>query len=76
MQGIGEVRPGDDVARLIVEAAAARPRRCAAGDVLVISQKIVSKAEGRLLRLADVAALADRGRHGRGARPATRGWSR
>ena len=52
--GIPEVRPGDDVARLVVEAARAQATPLAAGDLLVVGQKIVSKAEGRLLRLADV----------------------
>jgi coenzyme F420-0:L-glutamate ligase/coenzyme F420-1:gamma-L-glutamate ligase len=52
--GIGEVRPGDDVARLIAEAANAQGTPLASGDVLVVSQKIVSKSEGRLLRLPDV----------------------
>jgi coenzyme F420-0:L-glutamate ligase/coenzyme F420-1:gamma-L-glutamate ligase len=52
--GIGEVQPGDDVGRLIVEAAAAQATPLAADDVLVVGQKIVSKAEGRLLRLSAV----------------------
>ncbi len=54
IEGIGEVRPGDDVARLVVEAAARQRTPVAAGDVLVISQKIVSKAEGRVLRLSEI----------------------
>ena len=52
--GIAEVRPGDDVARLIADAAVAQGTPLAAHDVLVIGQKIVSKAEGRLLRLSEV----------------------
>src|SRR5437667_15179 len=52
--GIGEVRPGDDIARLIVEAGARQSTPVVPGDLLVIGQKIVSKAEGRLVRLADV----------------------
>ena len=55
VEGIGEVRPGDDVARLVVTAAAQQRTPVATGDVLVISQKIVSKSEGRLLRLSEVA---------------------
>ena len=54
VEGIGEVRPGDDIARLIVEAAARQATPVASGDLLVIGQKIISKAEGRLVRLADV----------------------
>jgi coenzyme F420-0:L-glutamate ligase/coenzyme F420-1:gamma-L-glutamate ligase len=54
IEGIGEVRPGDDVARLVVEAAARQRTPIAGGDVVVLSQKVVSKAEGRLLRLSEV----------------------
>ena len=54
IEGIGEVRPGDDVARIVVEAAARQGTPLAAADVLVLSQKIVSKSEGRLLRLSEV----------------------
>jgi coenzyme F420-0:L-glutamate ligase/coenzyme F420-1:gamma-L-glutamate ligase len=54
VEGIGEVRPGDDVARLVVDAAARQGTPLAGGDVLVLSQKVLSKAEGRLLRLGDV----------------------
>ncbi len=44
--GLPEVRPGDDLAGLIAGAVALEP-----GDVLVVAQKIVSKAEGALVRL-------------------------
>lgn len=54
VEGIGEVRPGDDVARIVVEAAARQGTPLRAGDLLVISQKVVSKSEGRLLRLSAV----------------------
>ena len=54
VEGIGEVRPGDDIARLIVEAAARQATPVTSGDLLVIGQKIVSKAEGRLVKLLDV----------------------
>ncbi|HET6963381.1 MAG TPA: coenzyme F420-0:L-glutamate ligase [Acidimicrobiales bacterium] len=42
--GIPEIHPGDDLAELI-----ARHAELAAGDVVVVTQKIVSKAEGRLV---------------------------
>lgn len=42
--GIGEVRPGDDLAGAIAAAASLRD-----GDVVVVTQKVVSKAEGRLV---------------------------
>ena len=54
VQGIGEVHRGDDIAALIVEAAARQSTPVLAGDLLVIGQKIVSKAEGRVVKLADV----------------------
>ena len=46
-----EVRPGDDLGALIAGAA---PPDLDGGDVVVVAHKVVSKAEGRLLRLADV----------------------
>jgi len=49
IEGIGEVRPGDDLATLINDAAsAAAGTALADGDVVVVTQKIVSKAEGKL----------------------------
>src|SRR5262249_60167774 len=52
--GIGEIRPGDDVAAVVLAAAARQSTPLVSGDLVVISQKIVSKAEGRLLKLSDV----------------------
>ncbi len=54
LQGIPEVNAGDDVAALILDALAGEGPPVAAGDVFVVTQKIVSKAEGRLVRLDDV----------------------
>jgi coenzyme F420-0:L-glutamate ligase/coenzyme F420-1:gamma-L-glutamate ligase len=48
------IQPGDDLAALIVERLAAVGESIQIGDILVVAQKIVSKAEGRLVRLADV----------------------
>jgi coenzyme F420-0:L-glutamate ligase / coenzyme F420-1:gamma-L-glutamate ligase len=45
VEGVGEVRPGDDLSRLL---AAAEPG-LADGDVLVVTQKVVSKAEAQLV---------------------------
>jgi len=50
------VRSGDDLARLVLDGLAASGERLDDGDVLVLAQKIVSKAEGRSVRLADVTA--------------------
>jgi coenzyme F420-0:L-glutamate ligase/coenzyme F420-1:gamma-L-glutamate ligase len=52
--GLAEIRPGDDVARLLVEAARRQATPIEASDVVVVGQKVVSKAEGRLVRLAQV----------------------
>jgi coenzyme F420-0:L-glutamate ligase / coenzyme F420-1:gamma-L-glutamate ligase len=49
--GIPEVREGDDLAALIDAVAEFED-----GDVLVVAQKVVSKAEGRVVRLEDVEA--------------------
>ncbi len=51
--GLPEVRAGADLAALIVQAARGGPG-VAPGDVVVVTQKIVSKAEGRLVLLDDV----------------------
>ncbi|MFI8351458.1 coenzyme F420-0:L-glutamate ligase [Streptomyces sp. NPDC085596] len=53
--GLPEVAPGDDLAKLI---AAAEPG-LADGDVLLVTSKIVSKAEGRIVRAADREAAID-----------------
>ena len=54
VDGLPEIRPGDDLARLIADAARAQHTAIATGDVVVVAQKIVSKSEGRIVRLADV----------------------
>jgi coenzyme F420-0:L-glutamate ligase/coenzyme F420-1:gamma-L-glutamate ligase len=54
VRGLPEIRAGDDLARLIVRGAAAQGTPVEDGDVLVVSQKVVSKAEGRVVRLAEV----------------------
>jgi len=54
LEGIPEVGPGDDLAARIADAAAASSIALADTDVLVVTQKVVSKAEGRLVELASV----------------------
>lgn len=49
VQGLPELRDGDDLARLIAESA-----ELLDGDVLVVAQKAISKIEGRVVRLDDV----------------------
>lgn len=51
IHGIGEVRPGDEIAELVADAAATQDTPLRSGDCLVVTQKIVSKAEGRLVAL-------------------------
>jgi coenzyme F420-0:L-glutamate ligase / coenzyme F420-1:gamma-L-glutamate ligase len=50
IEGLPEIRPGDDLAALIVE----RAGPLGHGDVIVVAQKVVSKAEGRIRTLTDV----------------------
>jgi coenzyme F420-0:L-glutamate ligase / coenzyme F420-1:gamma-L-glutamate ligase len=49
VEGLPEIREGDDLAALIAERAQLED-----GDVLVVAQKVVSKAEGRVVELAGV----------------------
>jgi coenzyme F420-0:L-glutamate ligase/coenzyme F420-1:gamma-L-glutamate ligase len=54
LPGIPEVERGMPLARLLLAAVERAGARLAAGDILVVAQKIVSKAEGRAFRLAEV----------------------
>ncbi|CAN5514892.1 coenzyme F420-0:L-glutamate ligase [soil metagenome] len=54
LDGIGEVVENDDLAALIADAATTSSIRLIDADVIVVTQKIVSKAEGRLVELASV----------------------
>jgi coenzyme F420-0:L-glutamate ligase/coenzyme F420-1:gamma-L-glutamate ligase len=51
---LGEVAPGDDIARLLAEALSAAGLVPQRSDVLMVTQKIVSKAEGRFVDLGSV----------------------
>ena len=66
--GVPDVRSGDDLAALLAAAAGG----LAAGDVLVVAHKVVSKAEGRTVALAGVTpgkrAIALAAEHGKDAR--------
>jgi coenzyme F420-0:L-glutamate ligase/coenzyme F420-1:gamma-L-glutamate ligase len=65
LPGIGEIRAGDDLAAIILtaiarSAAAPEASRLADGDILAVTSKIVSKAEGRQVAAADrEQAIAD-----------------
>ncbi len=54
LPGIPDVQPGDDVGRLLLAALDRAGLAPQDGDVLAVAQKIVSKAEGRLVDLAEV----------------------
>ena len=58
IDGLPEVKPGDDLGGLLIEAATAQRVQMDDGDVLVVAQKVVSKAEGRLVNLEDVTPSA------------------
>jgi coenzyme F420-0:L-glutamate ligase/coenzyme F420-1:gamma-L-glutamate ligase len=51
VEGLPEVRPGDDLGELISSRS-----KLETGDVLVVAQKVVSKSEGRLVSLSTVTA--------------------
>jgi len=55
LDGIPEIEPGDDLAARLAESAE-RAGGLGDGDVVVVAQKVVSKAEGRIVRLDDVVA--------------------
>lgn len=52
--GMGEVRTGDSLAEKIVAALRRRRKRLRKGDILVVTHKVVSKAEGRVVPLERV----------------------
>ena len=54
VEGVPEVEPGDRLGELLARAVAEGGEALAPADVIVVSQKIVSKAEDRLMRLADI----------------------
>jgi coenzyme F420-0:L-glutamate ligase/coenzyme F420-1:gamma-L-glutamate ligase len=54
VRGLPEIRPGDDLAALIRSALAEHGPALEDGDVIVVAQKVVSKAEGHLVALDTV----------------------
>jgi coenzyme F420-0:L-glutamate ligase/coenzyme F420-1:gamma-L-glutamate ligase len=54
VDGIPEIKPGDDLAEIIAAALAATGIGLKAEDVVVVTQKVVSKAEGRVVDLVTV----------------------
>lgn len=54
LAGVPMVRPGDDLTGIVLAALATSDMTLQDGDVVVLAQKIVSKAQGRFVRLSDV----------------------
>ena len=54
LDGIPEIEPGDDLSAHIADAAVGTGAELRDDDVVVVTQKVVSKAEGRLVDLATV----------------------
>ena len=54
IDGLPEIKPGDDLAAMLVGALRSSGRALEPGDVVAIAQKVVSKSEGRIRKLADV----------------------
>jgi len=65
VRGIGEIKPGDSLVEMILAALRRQRQRLTRGDILVVTHKIVSKAEGQIAPLASVRP-----------RPAARRWAR
>ena len=59
LTGLPRVEPGDDLAVMIAAAVEEGGHGIEPGDVLVVCQKVVSKAEGRIVALADVKPRAE-----------------
>ncbi|GAA4161554.1 hypothetical protein GCM10022286_19310 [Gryllotalpicola daejeonensis] len=53
LDGIPEIEPGADLAQLIGDALASDENGCLDGDILVVTSKILSKAEGRIVEASD-----------------------
>jgi coenzyme F420-0:L-glutamate ligase/coenzyme F420-1:gamma-L-glutamate ligase len=54
LEGFALVRDGDDLPKTIVDVAMKNDVRLEEGDVIVVAQKVFSKAEGRVVKLGDV----------------------
>ena len=54
LKGMPLIAAGDELATIILSALSAAAMPLADGDIVVVGQKIVSKAEGRMVNLADV----------------------
>jgi coenzyme F420-0:L-glutamate ligase/coenzyme F420-1:gamma-L-glutamate ligase len=55
LRGVPDISPGDDLATLVLDASERTGVVLADGDILVVTQKVISKAEGRLMDLREIA---------------------
>ncbi|MGM0981928.1 MAG: coenzyme F420-0:L-glutamate ligase [Pseudomonadota bacterium] len=58
LPGIPDIHPGDDLAAILIENLRRQDMTLGDGDILVIAHKVISKAEGQVLALADIAPSA------------------
>ena len=56
VEGMPEFKQGDDLSGMIMDAAHAQGTPIEARDILVVTQKIVSKVEGKVVNISDVEA--------------------
>jgi len=54
IQVVGEIKPGDSIADILLKSLGRRRLRFQAGDILIVKHKIVSKSEGKLVDLATI----------------------
>jgi coenzyme F420-0:L-glutamate ligase/coenzyme F420-1:gamma-L-glutamate ligase len=57
--GVPDIRPGDDLVAVILASLGDSGLELVEGDIIVVAQKIVSKAEGRQVRLGDIEPSPD-----------------
>jgi coenzyme F420-0:L-glutamate ligase/coenzyme F420-1:gamma-L-glutamate ligase len=54
LSGLPEIKPGDNLVRMVIDAASDLDIRIQDNDILVFAQKIVSKSEGQIVRIKDI----------------------
>lgn len=54
IEGLPDISPDDDLTAMLIAAAQAQGTPFSSGDVVVVTQKVVSKAEGRIVHLAEI----------------------
>ncbi|MEM1551202.1 MAG: coenzyme F420-0:L-glutamate ligase [Candidatus Bathyarchaeia archaeon] len=59
LEGFPLIKPGDNIAKIITETAKQNGLEIEDGDIIVIAQKIFSKAEGRIVNLKEVVPSED-----------------